>query len=68
MEAAGTWTVLDRLEEQVQEVELSGGEWRGVLLYFCRACPSVCRRLCESGGALTGGLVDEVASEVAGGQ
>lgn len=37
VEAAGTWTVLDRLEEQVQEVELSGGEWRGVLLYFCRA-------------------------------
>lgn len=69
MAAAGTWTVLDRPEEQVQEVELSGGERRGALLYLCMACPSVCcRLLCESGGAVTGGLMDEVALEVVGGQ
>lgn len=69
MVAAGTWTVLDRLGEQLQEAELSGGERRGALLYFCRACPSVCcRLLCESGEAVTGDLMDEVALEVAGGQ
>lgn len=52
-------------EEQVQAVELSGGEWRGALLYFCT---SVCHLLCESGWALTGDLMNEAALKVAGGQ
>lgn len=50
---------LGTLAEQVQVVELSGGEWRGALLSLCT---SVCRLLlCESGWAVTGDLMDEVA-------
>lgn len=61
----GTGMEMGTLEEQVQAVELSGGEWRGALLYFCT---SVCLLLCESGWALTGDLMDEAALQVAGGQ
>lgn len=65
----GRGTELGTLGEQVQEVELSGGEWGGDLLCFCKTCsPRACLPLCESDVALIGDLVDEAPLQVAGGQ
>lgn len=61
MVGVGTGRELGTLEEQVQEVELSGGERRGALLCLCRTSPSVCLPLCESGGAVSGDLMSKAA-------
>lgn len=38
MVGEGTEQEMDKLEDQVQEVALLGGEWGGDLLCFCKTC------------------------------
>lgn len=66
----GADTEMERgtLEEQVQEVEPSGGEWRGALLCLCQVVPSVCLLSVENGGVVTGDLKDEMPLYVIDGQ
>lgn len=66
---AGTGMGLGMLVEQVQEVELFGGEWRDGLLFLCMSSPSAGLPLYKcGGGAVIDDLKSEVASKTAGGQ
>lgn len=56
-----------RQEEQVREVEQSGGAWRGDLC-FCKSFPTVYFPLYESDVVVTADLTDGAALEGAGGE